>query len=125
MSDLTALVAGSTGSVTNRSRYRVLGLVGHSRGMWLHSARDGGDFLSIWPREKLTYSVSMSTEFLGADIWSDLTAKAKRFNGKSFVTVAYFGTGAARRLPLKKGSTLVVDASAFRMVIQGVGSRGI
>lgn len=59
----------------------------------------------------MTYSVSMSTEFLGADIWSDLTAKAKRFNGKSFVAVAYFGTGAARRLPLKKGSTLVVDAS--------------
>ena len=72
----------------------------------------------------MAYSVSMSTEFLGADIWLDLTAQAKRFNGKSFVAVAYFGTGAARRLPLKKGSTLVVDAIAFRMVIQGVGSRG-
>ncbi len=59
----------------------------------------------------MTYSVSMSTEFLGANIWLDLTAQAKRFNGKSFVAVAYFGTGAARRLPLKKGSTLVVDAS--------------
>ena len=45
--------------------------------MWLHSARDGGDFLSIWPREKLTYSVSMSSiygidileENLQAEIW--------------------------------------------------------
>jgi Icc-related predicted phosphoesterase len=53
----------------------------------------------------------MSTEFLGTNIWSGLTAEAKRFNGKSFVAVAYFGTGAAKRLPLKKGSILVVDAS--------------
>ncbi len=30
VSDLTALVAGSTGSVTNRSRYRVPVLVGQS-----------------------------------------------------------------------------------------------
>ena len=61
--------------------------------------------------ENLTYSVNMSTEFLGTNIWSALTAEAKRFNGKSFVAVAYFGTGAAKRLPLKKGSILVVDAS--------------
>lgn len=61
--------------------------------------------------ENLTYSVIMSTEFLGTNIWSGLTAEAKRFNGKSFVAVAYFGTGAAKRLPLKKGSILVVDAS--------------
>ncbi len=53
----------------------------------------------------------MSTEFLGTDIWKALTAEAKRFSGKSFVAVAYFGTGAAKRLPLKKGSILVVDAS--------------
>ena len=46
VSDLTALVAGSTGSVTNRSRYRVLGLVGHSAGIWLHSARDSGVAIS-------------------------------------------------------------------------------
>ena len=61
--------------------------------------------------ENLTYSVNMSTEFLGTNIWSRLTAEAKQFNGKSFVAVAYFGTGAAKRLPLKKGSILVVDAS--------------
>lgn len=53
----------------------------------------------------------MSTEFLGHKIWSSLTAEAKQFNGKSFVAVAYFGTGAAKRLPLKNGSILVVDAS--------------
>ena len=61
--------------------------------------------------ENLTYSVNMSTEFLGTNIWSRLTAEAKQFNGKSFVAVAYFGTGAAKLLPLKKGSILVVDAS--------------
>ena len=53
----------------------------------------------------------MSTDFLGADIWTALTAEAKRFDGKSFVAVAYLGTGAAKRLPLKRGSILVVDAS--------------
>lgn len=62
-------------------------------------------------REKLTYSVKMTTSFLGTKIWPTLTAEAKRFNGKSFVAVAYFGSGAAKRLPLKKGSILVVDAS--------------
>jgi hypothetical protein len=55
--------------------------------------------------------MNMSTEFLSADIWKVLTAEARRFSGKSFVAVAYFGTGAAKRLPLKKGSILVVDAS--------------
>lgn len=53
----------------------------------------------------------MSTDFLGANVWSALTAEAKRYEGKSFVAVAYLGTGAANRLPLKKGSILVVDAS--------------
>lgn len=53
----------------------------------------------------------MSTEFLGTNIWPVITAEAKRFDGKSLVAVAYFGSGAAKRLPLKKGSILVVDAS--------------
>jgi hypothetical protein len=53
----------------------------------------------------------MSTEFLGTKIWPTLTAEALKFNGKSFVAVAYFGTGAAKRLPLKRGSILVVDAT--------------
>ena len=53
----------------------------------------------------------MSTEFLGTNIWPVITAEAKRFDGKSLVAVAYFGSGAAKRLPLNKGSILVVDAS--------------
>lgn len=53
----------------------------------------------------------MSTEFLGSDIWSAIRTEAKQYSGKSFVAVAYFGTGAAKRLPLKKGSILVVDAT--------------
>ena len=53
----------------------------------------------------------MSTDFLGNNIWSVIRSEAKGCSGKSFVAVAYFGTGAAKRLPLKKGSILVVDAS--------------
>ena len=53
----------------------------------------------------------MPTEFLGSDIWSVIRTEAKQYSGKSFVAVAYFGTGASKRLPLKKGSTLVVDAT--------------
>jgi len=53
----------------------------------------------------------MPTEFLGSDIWSAIRTEAKQYQGKSFVAVAYFGTGAAKRLPLKKGSILVVDAT--------------
>ena len=53
----------------------------------------------------------MPTEFLGSDIWSAIRTEAKQYQGKSFVAVAYFGTGASKRLPLKKGSILVVDAT--------------
>lgn len=53
----------------------------------------------------------MPTEFLGNDIWSAIRTEAKQYQGKSFVAVAYFGTGAAKRLPLKKGSILVVDST--------------
>ena len=53
----------------------------------------------------------MSTEFIGNDIWSSIRTEAKQYQGKSFVAVAYFGTGASKRLPLKKGSILVVDAT--------------
>lgn len=53
----------------------------------------------------------MTTEFLGSDIWSAIRTEAKQYQGKSLVAVAYFGTGAAKRLPLRKGSILVVDAT--------------
>jgi len=53
----------------------------------------------------------MSTDFLGNDIWTVIRSEAKGCSGKSFVAVAYFGNDAAKRLPLKKGSVLVVDAS--------------
>lgn len=61
--------------------------------------------------KRLRYAQKVSTEFLGANVWTALTAEARRFQGKSFVAVAYLGRGAARRLPLKRGSILVVDAS--------------
>lgn len=53
----------------------------------------------------------MTNEFLGVNVWAKIKKDAKDFNGKAFVAVAYFGTGAAKRLPLRKGSILVVDAS--------------
>jgi hypothetical protein len=51
----------------------------------------------------------MSTKLLIKDIWQRITALAKRRRGA--VAVAYCGTGARKRLPLKSGSLLVVNAS--------------
>ncbi len=53
----------------------------------------------------------MSTRLLTQDVWADLARSAARFKKPSFVAVAYFGKGGADLLPLKRGSTLVVDAS--------------
>ena len=59
----------------------------------------------ITSRFLLSYSVNMFTEFLGNNIWSAIRAEAKRFDRKSFVAVAYFGTGAAKA-PTESLSTL-------------------
>ena len=45
------------------------------------------------------------------DIWSAITARAKRCAERSYAAVAYFGTGGAELLPLCRGSMLIVDCS--------------
>ena len=54
---------------------------------------------------------SVGTEFICANVWQRITAAVKKKPGKCAIAVAYFGRGAARRLPLKKGSTLIVNMS--------------
>lgn len=53
----------------------------------------------------------MKARFLFSRIWPGLTKVAESSKGPSAVAVAYFGKGAAKLLPLKPGSVLVVDAS--------------
>lgn len=53
----------------------------------------------------------MSVTLLTTGIWRTLTAAARRPSGPSAAAVAYFGQGAAKMLPLRRGSRLVVDAS--------------
>lgn len=53
----------------------------------------------------------MSTTFLSRNIWPQLTKAVRGSRERCGVAVAYFGAGAARLLPLRKGSRLVVDAS--------------
>jgi hypothetical protein len=50
-------------------------------------------------------------EFISTDIWPRLRAAARQSRWPAAVAVAYLGKGATRRLPLPKGSCLVVDAS--------------
>jgi hypothetical protein len=51
----------------------------------------------------------MAPTLLTSKIWNRITSAARR--GKGDVAVAYLGSGAAKLLPLRAGSTLVVDAS--------------
>lgn len=44
-------------------------------------------------------------------VWKYISKTAKEHRGKAQVAVAYFGTNGAKMLPLKKGSSLLVDAS--------------
>ena len=53
----------------------------------------------------------MSTAFLSQGIWPEITKTVRASRKRCFVAVAYFGAGSSRRLPLPKGSLLVVDAS--------------
>jgi len=48
---------------------------------------------------------------LGGRVWAALTGAARKSSRRSYVAVAYFGKGAARLLPITRGSYLVVDAS--------------
>lgn len=47
----------------------------------------------------------------GPAVWAQIKRTLKQSSGPCWVAVAYFGRGAARLLPLRSGSTLVVDAS--------------
>ncbi len=53
----------------------------------------------------------MAVELITSNIWRLITKTVKSHPSKSMVAVAYFGQQAASMLPLKKGSTLLVDAS--------------
>lgn len=53
----------------------------------------------------------MAIEFITSNIWKLITQTVKAYPYKSMVAVAYFGQKAAKMLPLKKGSILLVDAS--------------
>ena len=51
------------------------------------------------------------TAFLCDDIWKRIKEILAKSRQPAYVAVAYFGQGAAKLLPLPKGSRLVVDAS--------------
>lgn len=53
----------------------------------------------------------MSVEFIDKGVWTRLRRANKKCRRSAAVAVAYFAKGAAKILPLKKGSRLVVDAS--------------
>ena len=53
----------------------------------------------------------MSVKLITEGIWNEITLAVKKSKIKSFVAVAYFGQNGAEMLPLKEGSTLLVDAS--------------
>jgi hypothetical protein len=51
----------------------------------------------------------MSETLLTNGIWRRITAQIKKQPTRCKVAVAYFGKGAAKLLPLKRGSTVIVD----------------
>lgn len=55
----------------------------------------------------------MQNEFIAGRrrAWSKITQVCTKARGPSWIAVAYFGKGAAKMLPLRPGSRLVVDAS--------------
>lgn len=53
----------------------------------------------------------MSSEFLAAEVWSQITKAVRGSRQRCAVAVAYCGKEAVGLLPLPKGSRLVVDAS--------------
>ena len=53
----------------------------------------------------------MGTKLVADGIWKQITKSASASAASANVAVAYFGAGASKLLPLKKGSRLVVDFS--------------
>ena len=51
------------------------------------------------------------TSLITSGVWARITKAAKAAPTKAHVAVAYFGKGASKLLPLRAGSTLVVDMS--------------
>lgn len=54
---------------------------------------------------------STRTELVTGRVWSHLGEARRQARQRAWIAVAYFGKGAARLLPIKSGSRLVVDAS--------------
>jgi hypothetical protein len=52
----------------------------------------------------------MSTRFIGESVWTEIKKSAKRHSACAYVAVPFFGQGAARLLPIRAGSALVVNA---------------
>jgi phosphatidylserine/phosphatidylglycerophosphate/cardiolipin synthase-like enzyme len=53
----------------------------------------------------------MGSELVTGRVWSRLSGTRRKSRQRAWVAVAYFGKGAAKLLPLPRGSRLVVDAS--------------
>jgi hypothetical protein len=51
------------------------------------------------------------TRFIAENVWREITAATKKKRGRAFVAVPYFGEAGSRLLPLRKGDTLLVNAS--------------
>lgn len=69
----------------------------------------------------------MATRFLTREqLWRRITALAKN-TPRAVVAVAFCGAGSPKLLPLRRGSTLIVDASpaTVRAVEAGVETRGV
>jgi hypothetical protein len=54
---------------------------------------------------------STKTRFITQGLWPAITTAVMKASGRCDAAVAYFGRGGARRLPLSRGGTLVVDMS--------------
>ncbi|MDP3929186.1 MAG: hypothetical protein Q8R57_09195 [Bacteroidota bacterium] len=61
----------------------------------------------------------MEEGFYTENIWEMISNEAKLAKGKSYVSVPYFGEGASKKLPLKKGSLLVVNAEKQTIATAG------
>lgn len=67
--------------------------------------------VKMWSSWSAKRTERMTTEFLSAGVWAEITAAVRRSKKPCFAAVAYAGPGASRQLPLPKGSCLVVNAS--------------
>jgi len=71
----------------------------------LAKKRENGGSLRKKPQEKR----ESKSKLLVKEIWPRITSLVEAHATKSWIAVAFFGTEAAKQLPLKNGSTLVVN----------------